>query len=67
MGFENGLKSLQGRLDAFQDAKAMARKAEEEKELRAKVVADSALADQSSNLITPGDNFWIVHIIAPES
>ncbi len=48
-GLENGLKSLQGRLDAFQDAKAMARKAEEEKELRAKVVADSALAAATGN------------------
>jgi hypothetical protein len=43
-GLENGLKAEQGRLDALLDAKAFARKVEEEKELRAKVAADPALA-----------------------
>jgi hypothetical protein len=43
-GFENSLMALQGRLEALLDAKAMARKADEEKQLRAKVAADPALA-----------------------
>jgi hypothetical protein len=43
-GLENGLKNLQGQLDALQDPKAMARKADEERQLRAKVEADPALA-----------------------
>jgi len=43
-GLENGLKSEQGRLEALLDAKAMARKAEEEKALRAKVAGDAVLA-----------------------
>jgi hypothetical protein len=42
-GLENGQKGLQGRLDALQDPKPMARKAEQEKELRAKVQADATL------------------------
>jgi hypothetical protein len=43
-GYENSLKSQRGALEALLDAKAMARKAEEEKALRAKVAADPALA-----------------------
>jgi hypothetical protein len=43
-GYENSVKALQGRLDALLDAKAMARKADEEKQLRAWVAADPALA-----------------------
>lgn len=43
-GYENGQKALEGRLTALLDAKAMAAKAEQEKELRAKVAADPALA-----------------------
>ncbi len=43
-GYENSLKARQGQLEALLDAKAMARKADEEKRLRAKVAADPALA-----------------------
>ncbi len=43
-GLENGYKALDGRLTALQDAKAMAAKAAVEKELRAKVSADLAVA-----------------------
>jgi hypothetical protein len=43
-GLENGFKAQEGRLGALQDAKAMARKVDEEKQLRAKVAADPALA-----------------------
>jgi hypothetical protein len=43
-GLENGQKAFQGRYDALQDAKPMARKAAQEKELREKVKADAALA-----------------------
>jgi hypothetical protein len=42
-GLENGYKSVDGRLTALRDAKAMAAKAEAEKEFRAKVAADPAL------------------------
>ena len=42
--YENSLKARDGLLSALQDAKAMARKVEDEKELRAKVAADPALA-----------------------
>ncbi len=42
--FENALKSFAGRLTALQDPKAMAAKAAAEKDLRAKVAADPALA-----------------------
>jgi hypothetical protein len=43
-GLENSQKGLGGRHTALEDAKAMERKAEQEKELRAKVAADAALA-----------------------
>jgi peptidase S46-like protein len=43
-GIENSVKALQGRYDALLDAKAMARKAAGEKELRDKIKADPALA-----------------------
>jgi hypothetical protein len=43
-GLENGQKALQGRYDALQDAKAMARKAAQEQELRRRIQADAALA-----------------------
>ncbi len=43
-GLENSYKALDGRLTALQDAKAMAAKGAAEKELRAKVAADPALA-----------------------
>jgi hypothetical protein len=43
-GLENGQKAFIGRLEALRDAKAMARKAEQEKELRAKVAGEPALA-----------------------
>jgi hypothetical protein len=46
--FENSWKALDGRLTALQDQKAMAAKAAAEKELRAKVAGDPALA-------APGD------------
>jgi len=43
-GLENGQKALKGRLEALLDAKAMARKAADERALRDKVTADAALA-----------------------
>jgi hypothetical protein len=43
-GLENGLKAYQGRLDALNDQKAMAAHAAREKELRARIAADPALA-----------------------
>jgi len=43
-GYENSHKAVGGYYAALLDAKAMARKAEEEKALRAKVAADPALA-----------------------
>jgi hypothetical protein len=43
-GYENSQKAIGGYHAALLDAKAMARKAEEEKALRARVAADSALA-----------------------
>jgi hypothetical protein len=43
-GLENAVKAEQGRLEALLDANAMARKADEEKQLRAKVTGDAALA-----------------------
>jgi peptidase S46-like protein len=43
-GLENSQKAFQGRLDALQDEKAMARRAAEEKALRDKIAADPALA-----------------------
>lgn len=42
-GLENAQKAYQGRLDALQDAKAMARQAAREKELRDRIAADAAL------------------------
>ncbi|MGE5126492.1 MAG: S46 family peptidase, partial [Betaproteobacteria bacterium] len=43
-GYENSLKAISGFQAALLDPKGMARKAEEEKQLRAKVAADPALA-----------------------
>jgi hypothetical protein len=43
-GLENSQKAFQGRLDALQDPKAMARRAAREKELRDKIASDPALA-----------------------
>lgn len=43
-GMENGQKALKGRLEALQDAKAMAAKAASERALRHQVTADVALA-----------------------
>jgi hypothetical protein len=43
-GYENSLKAISGFHAALLDSKGMARKAEEEKQLRAKVAADPALA-----------------------
>ena len=43
-GLENAQKAYRGRLDALTDARAMARKAEEEKELRQRIGVDPALA-----------------------
>jgi len=43
-GLENSFKAQEGRLGALQDARAMARKLEEERQLRAKVAADAGLA-----------------------
>ncbi len=43
-GLENSQKALKGRLEALQDAKAMAAKAADEQALRDKVTADAALA-----------------------
>jgi len=43
-GLENALKANEGRLEAIQDAKAFAKKAEGEAALRAKVAADPKLA-----------------------
>ena len=43
-GLENGFKAQEGRLEALLDAKATARKLEEETQLRAKVEADPTLA-----------------------
>jgi hypothetical protein len=45
-GYENSQKAIGGYHAALLDAKAMARKAEEEKALRAKVAADPALAQR---------------------
>jgi hypothetical protein len=42
--YENSVKARDGQLSALQDAKAMARKLEDEKKLRARVAADPALA-----------------------
>jgi Peptidase S46 len=42
-GLENAQKAYQGRLDALQDASAMARQAAREKELRDRIAADAAL------------------------
>jgi hypothetical protein len=42
--YENALKAYEGQLSALQNAKAFARKAEEEKQLRTRVEADPALA-----------------------
>jgi len=42
-GLENAFKAIEGRYRALQDAKAMARKADDEKALRAKVAADPSL------------------------
>jgi hypothetical protein len=47
--FENSWKALDGRLTALQDPKAMAAKASAEKELRAKVAADPALAEATGD------------------
>lgn len=43
-GLENGFKAEEGGLAALQDAKAMARKADQEKELMSRVKADPAMA-----------------------
>jgi hypothetical protein len=43
-GLENAQKAFQGRLDALRDQKAMAGHAAREKELRARIAADPALA-----------------------
>jgi len=43
-GLENAVKAYEGRLTALQDAKAFARKGEEERHLRAKVAADAEMA-----------------------
>jgi hypothetical protein len=43
-GLENAQKAYEGRRDALADARAMAVKAEEERELRQKIAADPALA-----------------------
>jgi hypothetical protein len=44
LGLENGLKALTGRLEALRDEKAMARKREQEQELRRRIAADPKLA-----------------------
>jgi len=44
LGLENSLKGLRGRLDALRDAPAMARKKDEERELRRRIAADPRLA-----------------------
>lgn len=46
LSYTNADKALTGRHEALQDAKAMARKAADEKALRDKVAADSALAKE---------------------
>jgi len=43
-GLENSQKALEGRLEALQDLKAMARQAAREKELRDRIAADPALS-----------------------
>ncbi|HSD67555.1 MAG TPA: S46 family peptidase [Vicinamibacteria bacterium] len=48
-GLENGLKAQEGRLLALLDAKATARKVEEEKTLRARVAADPALVTSTGD------------------
>jgi peptidase S46-like protein len=44
LGLENSLKALTGRLEALRDEKAMARKREQEGELRRRIAADPKLA-----------------------
>jgi hypothetical protein len=44
LGLENSLKALRGRLDALRDEQAMARKRDEERELRRRIAADPKLA-----------------------
>ena len=48
-GLENSQKALGGYLAALQDPKGMARKAAEEKDLRARVAADPALARETGD------------------
>jgi hypothetical protein len=47
--YENAVKAIQGNLAALQDAKAMARKVDEESSLRAKVAADPAFAQATGD------------------
>ena len=46
LGLENGLKALTGRREALRDEQAMARKREQEGELRRRIAADPKLARQ---------------------